>query len=301
MAGAFVALSDDATAVVWNPAGVAKGPLGGVVFEGARGDLRRGTPAADQAARGRSYLLAVASPALGLAYVRTRVDAVSADAGSDHGEAHGEAGRLRVQSLAVRHLGVTLVQSLAEGLVVGTTLRWVRGRFATDTRVEPIEPVARRLAEAAVLSGDTGSAFDVDVGVLATAGRLRLGATWQNLREAALEARDGSAWTFRRAVRAGVAVRVTRALTLAADADLRRRTVEGARDDRHVAVGGEWQAASWARVRAGGRRRMREPGAPVPALGGSVRVARRLWTDVFLSRSVKPQVTEWGVGARVEF
>jgi hypothetical protein len=98
MGGAFTAVADDASAVFWNPAGLATGSFASLVLDRNALDTRSAT------------LIALGTPPLGLAYYRT--------AGELPDGRH---------SLVAHHAGVTLVQSVGGRLAVGATLKVVRG------------------------------------------------------------------------------------------------------------------------------------------------------------------------------
>ena len=103
MGGAFTAVADDASAVFWNPAGLATGSFFSLVVDRNTLDRRNAT------------LIALGTPPLGLSYYRTAT-----------GELPG--GR---HSLVAHHAGVTVVQSVGNRLAVGATLKVVRGVVST--------------------------------------------------------------------------------------------------------------------------------------------------------------------------
>ena len=74
---------------------------------------------------------------------------------------------MRVRPLTTSNVGVTVVQTVVPGLVIGATTRLVRGR------VETLE--ARTTA-------------DVDAGVMVSVSAVRLGLTARNLREPEFQA-----------------------------------------------------------------------------------------------------------------
>src|SRR4051812_12310328 len=74
MAGAFVAVADDATATWWNPAGLANGPYLNAVAEGGH---RSGS--SPSAAGG----FAIAFPALGLSYYRLTLNGIRPPASTE--------------------------------------------------------------------------------------------------------------------------------------------------------------------------------------------------------------------------
>src|SRR5687767_8038412 len=102
--GAFVAVADDASAVYWNPAGLAAGSYFSLVFD--RTSAEAGTERDDRASDRSSWLLALSTPALGLGYYRLRsTTAVATDVGFS-----------RVESLVTHHAGGTLLHSLTDHL-----------------------------------------------------------------------------------------------------------------------------------------------------------------------------------------
>lgn len=99
MGGAFTAVADDASAVFWNPAGLATGAFFSLVVD--RNSLDRES----------ATLIAIGTPPLGLSYYRT----ANRQAGADG------------QSLVAHHAGLTLLQSVGDRLAVGATVKVVRG------------------------------------------------------------------------------------------------------------------------------------------------------------------------------
>src|SRR3954447_13844517 len=75
MGGAFVAVADDASAVFWNPAGLASGSY----FSVALDDNRLETPSDSSFPHRRSaFMLAIGAPALGVSYFSTTVTRAAA-------------------------------------------------------------------------------------------------------------------------------------------------------------------------------------------------------------------------------
>jgi hypothetical protein len=100
MAGAFTAVADDATAAVWNPAGLASGSYLTAVVGGSRFNQQS------------ALFVGVGAPMLALTYLRSATAEVSN-------------GRNR---LVTHNFGVSLVQSLGDtGVAIGTTLKLVHG------------------------------------------------------------------------------------------------------------------------------------------------------------------------------
>src|SRR5687768_12902753 len=102
MAGAFVGMADDASAVYWNPAGLAGGAYFSLVLDG--GASRALPDSSDPAASSRSgWLLALTTPALGLSYYRLQSTIVRPPPVVP-------ANVFQVDSLVTQHVGATLVQ-----------------------------------------------------------------------------------------------------------------------------------------------------------------------------------------------
>ncbi len=286
MGGAFVAVADDASAVVWNPAALVSGGPAALTIEwaGFRFGNQTGAPAPRTGQRDQG-LLAVATWPLGFGVTRssdTRIAAVT-DAGT------------RVASLTTTQAGVTVLQTLVEGLTVGATVKWVRGT-ASDA-VSRAASGESALSAVDTATGVTRNTIDVDLGVLADLGRLRLGLVARNLRAPVFATSSGFEMPLSRRVRAGLSVAPRDGLTLALDADM-DTAVEADGPRRMIALGAEqtW-TTGWA-ARAGVRWNVRDAAPqPVWTAGGSVRVTARWWLDVhgtFGSRA-----GDRGVGAAV--
>ncbi|HXD74644.1 MAG TPA: hypothetical protein VN628_12940 [Vicinamibacterales bacterium] len=105
MAGAFVAVADDASATWWNPAGLATG-LSVADFSIAGGDQG-------------NRQVAFAFPSLGLSYYRYRINDIS-----------------RKDNGAVSQFGATFGQSIAPWLVVATTVKLMNAQSDTQADLD---------------------------------------------------------------------------------------------------------------------------------------------------------------------
>ncbi len=194
-AGAFVAVADDATAAYWNPAGLASGAFMDARLDQTWGDGLAGSSRFAQgtgpAGRLRATYLGFGLPPFGISYLRTRTVAAAGRpgpaVGSPGNRQEDRSGTTDLVSVSAQHVGVTLVQSVGEGLVVGSTLRLVRGASAGGT-ADSSSPKASQLDAARGLSGPADTRFDLDVGALATLGSLRLGIAARNVRDPAFGA-----------------------------------------------------------------------------------------------------------------
>ncbi|MBI3046979.1 MAG: hypothetical protein HYY76_01585 [Acidobacteria bacterium] len=298
MGGAFVAVASDSSAAWWNPAGLAAGPFFDMALARAEVEISDELPVWRQRTSG----FALGTPPLGLSYYRFRIT----DIRPFDPTAEGAAGRenrgagVPVRSLSASQLGVTLVQTLLPGVHTGATLKYLRGRFSAgheDGRASPAELLDRGDA---LEDGDAENRFDLDLGVLATAGVVRLGARVRNV----LEPTVGPV-RMERQTRLGVAVAPAAAggvpLTVAVDADVDSYTVATGRR-RVVAVGAEqWFLERRVAVRAGGRINTVGARERSATAGASVAVRAGLYVDGHVVRGGAADEKGWGVAARVSF
>src|SRR5688500_17373980 len=154
MAGAFVGVADDASAVYWNPGGLARGAYFSLLVDGGTSES---TPDGGRLAGKESgWILALSTPALGLSYYRLRMTAVNPSGGSPD--------LFALNSLVTHHAGVTLVQSLTDGIAVGVTGKLIRGMAA---EADATANRADDLLDGWDVMGRSSSQVDLDVGVMA--------------------------------------------------------------------------------------------------------------------------------------
>ena len=287
MAGAFVGVADDASAVYWNPAGLAGGAYLSLVLDAATAEA---VPDARQEGSSRSaWLLALSTPALGLSYYRLQDETVRPS---------GASGRSRVESLVTQHVGATLVQSLADLVAVGATVKLIRGVAAAND----LAVADRRQALHDVdLIGRGSNKVDVDVGVMATGSAGRMGVTIRNVSQPSFTTTDGQELRLRRAVRGGASILLLQAWKLAADLDFTRtRGVFG--DVRELSIGTEGQLLRRLTARAGVR--MNTAGgdrSPALSAGGSVAVFGSVLLDAHVTAGSAKAFRGWGIAVRMGF
>ena len=108
-----------------------------------------------------------------------------------------------ISSLTVRQLGGTVVYTVVPGLHIGSTLKWVWGSGGIGVG-DPTRSPDDWLEQGEDLDhGKTAHHFDLDAGVLATVGALRLGGVVKNLGEPTFGAHR---WELPRQYRAGAAL-----------------------------------------------------------------------------------------------
>jgi hypothetical protein len=252
MGGAFVGVADDASAIYWNPGGLAAGAYFSLVLDGG---TERAIP--DQSLRGRrqsSFLLGLAMPALGLTYYRLQRSVAAPYALLEPAGAAISPPTLtgalpvRVDSLVTHHAGITLMQSLSDNVAVGTTLKLVRGIAASEALGFVTADVA---LDHEGVRGRATNKFDFDVGAMATYGSLKAGLTIRNMREPEFETPEGErALRLDRQARAGVSYALTPNWLVAADLDL-LETQDALGDRRDVALGVEGRPVRRLTVRSG--------------------------------------------------
>lgn len=305
MAGAFVAVADDASSVYWNPAGMATGAYVSFVVDYGDG---QGRPDDDRSPDGgydsSARMVALTLPPLGLSYYRLGSlvagprDTVET-AGPDRQD-----GRRIVQGLTTSNVGVTLAQSINDYLVVASTLRYVRGEvtagFVEGSTASEALDLGSELPEA-----DTSRA-DVDVGVMMAVERLRLGLVARNLARPAFHVpgSDGDEVHMDREVRVGAAwgngwPGFARWI-VSADADLTRQASPTG-DRRDVAVGVEtWWLGQRLGVRGGVRGSTTGDTRTVLATGVSAVVRSGMYVEGHAARGDAGE-RSWSLGLRFTY
>lgn len=314
MGGAFVAVADDGTATFWNPAGLATGAVFDLCASHVEGDRLAAADPGVSGGEAAARTFCLAMPAIGLSYNRLRVVTAIGDKSSTGGDPAGRQDLrprgVGVSSLAATQLGVTLVQTLAPGLVLGTTLKAVRGSLAVAELPAGSE-IGTALAQGRELTGRSETVFDADLGLMALAGHVRVGLTVRNLREPGFESPSGERASLARQARLGLAVTPgshaaayatdPAGLIVAVDVDL-TRTPTPLGDRRNVAAGVErWWAGRRVGVRAGGRASVVGAARPVAAVGASVGVVTGVFVEAAFTRGHRDGDRGWAVGMRAGF
>lgn len=306
MGGAFVAVADDASAVYWNPAGLASGPVLNLLVDFGARELTPGSPADSGAFGGRdtTRLIALGLPPLGLSYYRlSSIGVVSvspAVVGTDGRQEEGTSAR----RLTTNHFGITLLQSVGGPLAVATTLKLVRGSVVGGTVSGGTwDEVLNRGGD---LEGESRTQADLDVGVMLNAGRVRLGLVGRNMREPnfAREGEDDTGARLERQVRFGAAWGLRwpgiTPLIASFDADVTKRPDIGG-ERRDVAAGVEvWGVEQRFGLRAGWRASTVGERRPVGTVGASFLVWRGAFVDAHIARGSDEQ-RAWSVGGRFTY
>ena len=305
LAGAFVGVADDASAVYWNPAGLATGALVSAIVTVSSQETAPDNPQPEAGERGTGLMVALSFPPVGVAYYRVGSYGTASPTPAVTGLQSREEVRRSVHALTTTTVGVSLLHSLTEHFVVSVTPKLVHGSAArgetSDARAHDA------LAYAASLDGSGGAKFDVDAGVMVAVQRLRLGVVARNLTTPAFEG-DATAGTgaieLAREVRAGAAwgsawPGITR-LVVAADADLASRVTPFG-DRRDVAVGVEtWWMAQRLGVRGGVRRSTIGESRAAATAGISAALKAGMLIEAHAAFGQKEE-RGWSVGLRAGF
>jgi hypothetical protein len=289
MAGAFVAVADDATAVYWNPAGLVTARPGGVTIEWTklRSGNPDGAPTLGDAGQDAS-LWSLGTWPIGLFYGRIRSTHLVPES----------PGVTRLQTLQTRQFGATLLQTLTQGVILGTSLKYVRGGITGDSSGAATS--ADAINQGLDLSGPTDGAFDFDVGLMVDMEHLRIGVTARNLRQPQFSDGAGQLITVQRQTRAGIALLPTDGLTLALDVDLDTVDLRGGLR-RMIAVGGEHRLNKRLAIRGGVRWNLKVDEwvrRPVGAAGASVMIRSGIYLDGFYTQGRFDGDRGFGFGLR---
>jgi len=267
MGGAFVAVADDPSAVYWNPAGLASGQPAGLTLEWIRfrsGD-RDLVPGAGPWQRSARFMSLGTWP-VGLSYAsfdETRL-------------VDGPADELRVRRLLTKHYSATVLQTLTEGLVVGTTLKYVRGTVAAGSVTDAT--VGKALDSGKDQTSQSSGTFDLDASLMYDARVFRLGWTMRNLRSPRFEGPEETAIKLNRLSRVGLAILPADGFILAVDLDLNAVDLPDGRR-RMLAVGMEHKFLPKLVLRGGVRRNLEGAHATVGSVGASFALSPGAWLD----------------------
>jgi hypothetical protein len=277
MAGAFVAVADDATAVYWNPAGVATGSIVSVVLDAGRSRLGAAQSQTSDSEGDTVATVAFSATAIGLAYYRHATYGTQTADPAVTGPQSREEVRRSVHALTSSTAGVSLVHSLTEHIVIGATPK--------------------------LMHGDGRFTADVDAGVMAWVDRFRVGVVARNLTRPVF-GEAGRAIELDREVRVGGAwgsgwTGISR-VVVSADADVLSRAAPSG-DRRDVAAGVEtWWLNQRLGLRGGARRSTIGDARAAVAAGISAGLKPGMLVEAHVVRG-RAAERSWSVGARMTF
>lgn len=309
MGGAFVAVASDSSATWWNPAGIAAGPFAEIAWTRSVTERLETLPAA----RDRATSFAVATPPAAVSYYRLRITDIQPfdPTGDPLADREDRRAGVPVRSLSISQLGFTAVRTLSPGIHAGTTLKYVRGTLRHGREDSLASPADLLELGEDYTGGDAQGRLDMDIGVLAVTGPLRLGAVVKNVREPEFDAPgltpDAAPvrMTLPRQVRVGAAFDPENTtglpLTVALDVDV--RTYIGTSGERRmIALGIEhWLLTKRLGLRAGGRRNTRGERELSATAGVTVALRGGLYLDGHVVRGRQVDEQGWGLATRISF
>jgi F plasmid transfer operon, TraF, protein len=300
---AFVAVADDASAVAWNPAGLVNGPIFNILVDLGHGGAEPPSIliATGPAGQTGTLLLAVGFPPLGISYSRSRQTELSPAVGDPPSR---EDRQVSVRSLVTSHLGISVLQSLTDNLAVGATAKLVRGEFAAARDIA-IRSWDEGFDAAESLEGHGRTTGDVDVGALASAGRMRFGIVARNLAAPTFDdgRENGEAVTVERHVRVGVAWADSwpgnPSLIVAVDADVTR--VDYPQGERRDVAGGveRWFRGRTVAIRGGLRASTAADARPIASAGASLALRAGTYVEVYGASGDRDR--RWGIAGRLTY
>jgi hypothetical protein len=293
MGGAFVAVADDASAAYWNPAGFAAGSFFSLVLDRA---TAKSDPSGEPAGSRSGLLIALGAPPIGLSYYRLRNTDLVPGPLPAAADDDPRAGEVRLDTLITHHTGATVLQSIVPGVAVGATLKLVRG--SASSVVQPEGDRDALLEDGSDLTGKASTKFDTDLGVMASAGRIKAGLTVRNVTEPDFEtAGGGSVLKLERQARAGIALMPIAGLLVAADMDL-TRTAGPLGAVRNLAAGAEARVARKHYVRGGVRLNTAGERATAVTVGASYAATSALLVETQITAGSVRAPRGWGISAR---
>lgn len=307
LAGAFVAVADDATAAYWNPAGLSTGSVFSLLFDHTFTETLGDRSRVDSLGTVRTgTIIGMSTNTTALSYYRLVIDQIGGRqlggaTDSDTTEER-ESQQRALRSLVTHNLALTRATFLGSGFSVGSTVRYVRSSFGVNF-VGPNVTTAGAMHQPIGRETHSQNHYDLDVGLKAGGVKFQVGLVARNLRNLSLRVPGGSAFRLGRQIRTGLAFRPVGGLLLTADVDLTRLAAFRG-DRRNMAVGVEKWFGAWLAVRGGARVNLdnvQMNPATVGAFGFSMALTTGLFVDGQWTRGRDGTENGWSAAGRFSY
>ncbi len=307
LAGAFVAVADDATSAYWNPAGLSTGSVFSLLFDHTFTETLVDRSRVDSLGTVRTgTIIGMSTNTTALSYYRLVIDQIEShqlgDVTGSEATEERESRQRTLRSLVTHNLALTRATLLGSGFSVGSTVRYVRSSFGVNL-VGSNVTTARALHQTIGRETHSHNHYDLDVGLKAGGPNFQVGLVARNLRNPSLSVPGESAFRLGRQVRTGLAFRPVGGLLLTADVDLSPlSTFRG--DRRNMAVGAEKRFGTWLAVRGGARVNLdnvQTKPATVVAFGFSMALTTGLFIDGQWTRGRDGTEKGWSAGGRLSY
>jgi hypothetical protein len=243
---------------------------------------------------GGSWIVAFGTPPLGVSYYRVHEGGLTRTGGLPPIPED-----MAIARLTTHHVGVTVLQTVADRVHLGAALKYVRGTAASGVATATTSEEIRTATDA--LPDQAEGTFDVDVGVHGTAGILRAGVVVRNALEPSFGSPSGEELVLGRQVRVGLALAPGPGWTVAVDVDL--LDAESATGTwRRAAAGVErWSGGRRVGLRGGLRTNTRGPSDPVVSVGASLGLTPILFAEGHVTLGAAAAEQMWGASLRLAF
>tara|TARA_B100001123_G_scaffold448650_1_gene610678 strand:+ start:5660 stop:6676 length:1017 start_codon:yes stop_codon:yes gene_type:complete len=306
MAGAFVGVADDATAVYWNPAGLSTGHFFSLLADHSdnsyrQSNNRNGFPKMSSP----GTIVGLSTNDLAFSYYRLSINKAIPllvnVANDDFSATQNDISiNTNLVTQNVAFTGSTFVHSAFR---VGTTLRYVRGSIGLGSsglsgstaqifdRTDGMERIGQ-------------NKFDVDIGLMFGSEMIQIGIIGRNLLQPEFVDSIGRrAARLDRHFRAGIGFRTRAGLLVSSDIDLsaiKNDPLDGQR--RNVAVGLEHWFTDWLGIRGGSRVNILATTIkPVGSIGLSLAIVPGIFLDGQFTHGSGSIEESWGIAVRVGF
>jgi hypothetical protein len=302
--GAFVAVADDASAVVWNPAGLVSGPILNIMVDVGRVATHPPDPPAppDEAKETAITLVALGTTPVGFAYYRIEVTTAGTASPAVAGIEGRQDREVFLRTLVTSHLGATVQQSVGDHLTLGATVKLVRGHVGGANRM--VSSWEEALDAAERLESNEVNRGDVDIGAMVSAGRMRAGVVVRNVTEPTFGEDEGMPLTLSRHGRVGIAwgdrwPGVARTI-VALDVDVTDVPQAGG-ERRDVAMGIErWVRGHRVGLRGGARVSTAGDARPMVSVGATFALRPGMFADAYVAGGTSDE-RAWGIAARLSY